>query len=106
MLSAGDVANLIAGDLYANVHSSDFPSEEIRGQVGQNSYLCGDANRDAAINVGDPVYMLNFIFQGGPSPRPLISGDPNCDGTMNIGDAVYLLNRVFKSGPAPCASCP
>lgn len=104
-LSPADVANLVAGDLYANIHSNDFPAEEIRGQIEQNIFVCGDANLDKSVNVGDPVFLLNFIFKNGPSPRPIIAGDPNCDATINIGDAVYLLAHIFKNGPLPCTSC-
>ncbi|MEZ5357822.1 MAG: dockerin type I domain-containing protein [Candidatus Zixiibacteriota bacterium] len=67
-------------------------------------YMCGDANGDLSLNVGDAVYLVNYIFKGGPPPDPIESGDANCDGSTNIGDAVYLVNYIFKGGPAPC--CP
>ncbi len=69
-------------------------------------YICGDANGDGAPNVGDAVYLINYVFKGGPAPDPLEAGDANCDGSSNVGDAVYLINFVFKGGPQPCASCP
>ncbi len=68
------------------------------------SYVCGDANGDGAVSVGDPVYLVNYVFKGGPAPDPLEGGDANCDGSVNVGDAVYLINYVFRSGPVPC--CP
>ncbi|MCB2229508.1 CHRD domain-containing protein [bacterium] len=34
-LTPQDVDNLLAGDLYINVHSTDFPSGEIRGQMAR-----------------------------------------------------------------------
>ncbi|MCP4566750.1 MAG: hypothetical protein GY841_04115 [FCB group bacterium] len=67
-------------------------------------HVCGDANGDDAINVGDAVYLINYIFKSGPAPEPLEGGETNCDGAINVGDAVYLINYVFKSGPEPC--CP
>ncbi len=69
-------------------------------------YKNGDANRDATLNVGDAVFVVNYIFKGGPAPNPLLAGDANCDRTVNIGDAVYVINYIFKSGPAPCAFTP
>ena len=67
-------------------------------------YFCGDANRDGGVNVGDAVYVINYIFKGGPAPAPVAAGDANCDGAVNVGDAVHVINYIFKSGPAPC--CP
>lgn len=67
-------------------------------------YMCGDANGDAIVNVGDAVFIVNYVFKSGPTPVPLMAGDANCDGLPNVGDAVYLINYVFKNGPGPC--CP
>jgi subtilisin family serine protease len=61
----------------------------------------GDVNNDNLINVGDAVYMVNFI-NFGPAPVPDTRvGDANCDGHVNVGDVVFLVNYVFKGGPAP-----
>jgi hypothetical protein len=57
------------------------------------------------INVSDAVYLVAFIFNGGPAPDPLLSGDANCDGFLSISDAVYLIAYIFGAGPAPCADC-
>lgn len=65
-------------------------------------FLCGDANGDATVNVGDAVYLIEYIFKSGPPPQPMNVGDVNLDGTINIGDPVYLINFIFKSGPSPC----
>ncbi len=65
--------------------------------------MSGDANGDGDVNIGDAVYMINWIFKGGPAPKNLKEADANCDGNPNVGDAVYLINYVFKSGPAPCS---
>lgn len=68
-------------------------------------YICGDANRDDSPNVGDAVFIISFVFKGGPAPIPIESGDANCDGNCNVGDAVYIIGYVFKGGPDPCAWC-
>lgn len=70
------------------------------------SYLCGDANGDGTVNITDAVYLINYIFGGGPAPEPLVAGDVNCDETVNITDAVYLITYIFGGGPEPCAECP
>jgi len=67
-------------------------------------YTCGDADNDGQVNVSDAVYIVNYIFKGGPPPVIEEAGDVNNDGTVNIADAVYLINFVFQGGPEPC--CP
>lgn len=62
----------------------------------------GDANGDGVVDVGDVVYLINYLFKAGTAPNPLGSGDTNCDGTVDIGDVVYLINYLFKQGPRPC----
>ncbi len=69
-------------------------------------YVCGDADGSLAISISDAVYLINYIFAGGPAPNPLIAGDADCSGGVSISDAVYLINFIFAGGPAPCAACP
>ncbi|MEZ5359894.1 MAG: dockerin type I domain-containing protein [Candidatus Zixiibacteriota bacterium] len=65
------------------------------------AYTMGDANGDGTINIGDAVYLITYIFKGGPAPEPLAAGDADCNGSCNIGDAVFLINYIFKGGPEP-----
>lgn len=64
----------------------------------------GDSNGDLQLNVADAVYLVTYIFKGGPAPVPLAAGDANCDGTVNVGDAVYIITYIFKGGPPPGCS--
>jgi hypothetical protein len=69
------------------------------------AYICGDANGDTEPNVGDVVYIIAYVFKGGPPPDPECVGDANGDGETNIGDAVYLISYIFKGGPPPVEPC-
>ena len=67
------------------------------------SYLCGDANPDNAINIGDVVAIIVYIFQPDPDPVPVYIGDVDCDSFINIGDVVYIIAYIFvANAPAPC----
>jgi hypothetical protein len=88
--------------LYQNV---DKAQQWMYGHVAGPCFVCGDANGDGQINVADAVFLITYIFKGGPAPDPLEAGEVNCDGNINIGDAVYLINYIFKGGPAPCEGC-
>jgi hypothetical protein len=68
-------------------------------------YTCGDANDDGDVNVGDAVYIIAYVFTGGPPPPMLCQGDANGDGDVNVGDAVYLIAYVFSGGPPPNPYC-
>jgi len=68
-------------------------------------YVCGDANDDAGVNVGDVIYLIAFVFKSGPPPFPMVTGDANCDDAVNVADAVYILNYVFKGGSPPSDVC-
>jgi hypothetical protein len=61
----------------------------------------GDANSDGKIDVGDIVYLINYLFKSGSAPNPLEAGDANLNGKVDVGDVVYLVNYLFKNGPAP-----
>jgi len=73
--------------------------------VTEFDFVCGDANADGTTNVTDAVYIIQWIFAGGPPPAPLAAGDVNCDQSANITDAVYLILYIFAGGPAPCVDC-
>ncbi len=74
--------------------------------VAVRSYICGDADQSQAVSIADAVYLINYIFAGGPAPIPAAAGDPDCSGATSIADAVYLINYIFAGGAAPCAACP
>lgn len=72
----------------------------------------GDINTYAVF--ADLVFLVNFMFSGGPKPTCEEPPDgnyfPECDvnGDLagpDIADLVYLVNYMFSGGPAPMP-CP
>jgi hypothetical protein len=89
-----------------------FSAEDICGAVDAedvvvrvSNVFCGDATDDGAANVGDAVYLLNYLFKAGDPPEPLCKGNVNCDEVVDLADAIYILNRLFKHGPPCCFDC-
>jgi len=66
--------------------------------------ICGDASGDGKVNVSDAVYIINYVFVGGPAPVHFGVGDVDDSASVNVSDAVYLINYVFNGGPEP--NCP
>lgn len=67
-------------------------------------YTVGDVNESGGIDVDDVVYLIAYLFQGGPDPIPVAdAGDVNDTGEIDIDDVVYLIAYVFQGGPAPIA---
>lgn len=84
-----------------NDHESDW-SDPLNLAI----YTCGDCNSDGVIDVGDVVYLINYLFKGGDEPVPMLCvGDCNSDTIVNVGDVVHLINYLFKGGPEPEGCC-
>ncbi len=66
----------------------------------------GNVDGDPLILVSDLIFMVNYIFKGGPAPEPERAGDTNCDNEVNVADLVLLVNYIFKGGPPPCLYLP
>lgn len=69
-LSAADVENLLAGELYVNIHSTTFPSGEIRGQIVQSNKLFAadldESQANACAGTGSPaVGGLDVVIKRG-----------------------------------------
>jgi len=94
-------AGIYSGQVTVTSNDPTTPTAVIPVAVTVTEYVCGDANGDGMVNLADAVYVINYVFTGGPAPEPLDSGDADGDGTVNLSDAIYLINFVFKGGPPP-----
>lgn len=68
-----------------------------------------------ALDVSDLVYLINYLYDGGPAPIPFAdqgdvdgkgpyAGDPDVvcpKNNVDVQDLVYLLNYIYKGGPPP-----
>ena len=66
---------------------------------------CGDADHSMVLNISDAVFVINYIFAGGPAPSPIEYADVDCNAIVTISDAVYMINYIFAGGAVPCAAC-
>ncbi len=77
-------------------------------ELAADDFARGDCNVDDALDIGDPVFLLGYLFASGPGPSCESACDGNDDGTMNIADSVFLLAHLFTMGanpPSPFPDC-
>ncbi|MGB7063486.1 MAG: choice-of-anchor J domain-containing protein [Candidatus Zixiibacteriota bacterium] len=57
------------------------------------------------IELGDVVFLINYVLKGGPAPDPLCMGDcdPAHDGVVDLADVVYLVQFLYQGGMPPLA---
>jgi len=66
--------------------------------------VVGDVNADGLVSFADLLYMINYLYKGGPAPYPLATGDCNCDECVDLGDMLYLISYLYRGGPPPGCS--
>ena len=67
--------------------------------------FCGDMDGSGGtlIDIADLVYLVDYMFTGGPAPPYFELADINADGAIDISDLVYLVDYMFNGGwPPPC----
>lgn len=103
--------NLAEGNYHLQITHPGYVTFDTLTQVSRNlilnftlapeSFVRGDANHDGVINASDVVYLINYLFVGGPLPVPYSAGDEDGDTLINAVDVVYLTNYLFVGGPPP-----
>ena len=63
--------------------------------------IIGDTNGDGKVDVGDVVYLVNYLYRSGSAPNPWKTGDANDDGTVDLGDVVIMVNYLYRGGDPP-----
>lgn len=79
----------------------DEAPQEIPYLLVQIGWPSGDANQDETLTLSDALYILNYLFRGGPPPDPMDAGDTNCDDQVDLSDALRILNYLFKGQFVP-----
>jgi len=94
---------------------SDSPSYNLNlgfwQKFGDGTECCvmrGDVYipNDGSVLVNDIVYLVDFLFRGGPAPDCFVEGDcaTPLDNDILVNDIVFLIDFLFRGGvdPPPC----
>lgn len=68
------------------------------------SVSCGDFNGNGYLDVADLVFLVGYMFAGGPPPPYPPTCDYDGNGTIDIGDLVGWASWMFSGGWPP--TCP
>ncbi|MBN2227092.1 MAG: hypothetical protein JW763_06975 [candidate division Zixibacteria bacterium] len=67
------------------------------------TFTAGDYNGDELVNLGDVLYLIEYVFKDGPAP---IGGagraDANCDSNIDLSDVIYVIKHIYGNAPQPC----
>ena len=94
------------GDLMQSVDKANAFAAK-HGLVSATTSCCvhpGDADHNGQATVGDVIFLINYVFMGGPPPPCPYEADITGDCRVNIADAVALIRPIFTFAPWPnCA---
>jgi len=66
-------------------------------------YLRGDLDQDNETTLGDVLFLVSYLYKGGPAPDPIELGDVNRNDLVDLGDLLYLIAYLYKGGSPPCS---
>jgi len=75
---------------------TSFPASTLLATLApRGAFLRGDTSRDGAIDIGDPIATLTFLFLGAKALPCEDAADANDDGALGISDAIATLSYLF-----------
>lgn len=70
-------------------------------ESSQKIFIRGDTDRNNKVDLTDAVFILNWLFKGGETPKCLDAADADDNGQVGITDAIRILSFLFKGGASP-----
>ena len=89
--------------LFTTTEPLGYRPQFVAGEFPVLAYWPGDVTFDGTWrDLEDIIYLINYMYKGGPAPPHFISADINApDRIIDIEDLIYLINYLYKGGPAP-----
>jgi len=66
-----------------------------------DAYRRGDANGDGERDLSDVLFVLEYLFRGGPASTCPEAADTTADRNLDLTDAIFLLFFLFGDGTPP-----
>lgn len=93
---------LYTGQVVVTSNDPGTPSWSVPVSLTVASWVCGDIDGNGSgPDIGDLVYLVDYMFNGGPPPPNLDAANVDGIAGIDIADLVYLVDYMFSGGPAP-----
>ena len=80
------------------IHTLTLDGEPLPAEA---PFIRGDGNADGLFDIGDAVYLLDYLFAStGPVPCET-AADTNGDALIDLADPIYTLEALFTGGSDP-----
>ncbi|MDF1545556.1 MAG: S8 family serine peptidase [bacterium] len=67
------------------------------------TFQCGDIDgAQDGVTISDLTFLVDYLFNSGPAPDPLVAGSVNCDLEVDVSDLTAMVDYLFAGGAAPC----
>jgi len=87
----------------------DYQPETASGSLDVTSCCAGnrgniDGDPAGEVTISDLIYLVDYMFSGGPGPTCQRETDINGSLTVDVSDLIYLVDYMFGGGypPLPC----
>jgi hypothetical protein len=102
-MAFGVVESEFGGYMVAGTQLPWSTGQAILLKIGACCVLRGDINHNGAgPDVSDLVYLVTYMFSGGPQPPCMDEADVNGNGSgPDVSDLVYLITYMYSGGPPP-----
>jgi hypothetical protein len=65
------------------------------------SFRRADANADSGVDLSDGIYILYYLFAGGPVPPCLDAADTDDSGELDLQDGLGVFTFLYQGGQVP-----
>jgi hypothetical protein len=102
----GDLDIAIVAGHDARSAYSVFSLENRSNAIDAARFRRGDVDASGLVDITDPIFLLQFLFQGGEPPGCHDAADTDDDQHLAITDAIRILSYLFQGGEPPVAPGP